>query len=580
MAEKQKTAVWKNFLHLIRQIRLPLLLIAAAFLLNTGKAAIELTIPERIASLTEMDLAGSAAVSAVTAVCLTIFLLALTEFIGGLASTYIMYIAKARINRDFQRAASRKVFALTAAEVEARDPKEFISRITTDTGFVSDFLLDLLVMEIPRLYFLISTMIRVSRMGSGTLVLGFAAVIPVILLGSFWSGRVTYRAQNRLQGVLARLTARLAEKVEHPEIIKAYNKTEDEIAGGEACIDEMRKAQRKTALAAAFNQLVANILFIVPTVILMLFAAIPLLAGQLSTALYITYIGLGATYQKYIAEHLTLWVLAKKAQGATLRISGIMLLEEDRGGTEKAEKSGELRFEHVSFSLGEKKILDDVSFTVKDGSRLAIVGESGSGKSTLLNLIEQFYRPGEGRITLDGVDVREYEISGYRALFSYLPQNAPGFSGTVRDFLTYGSRRACTEEELRDMLQKVGMLGTVEEMGGLDYEVGQDAARLSGGQRQRLAVARMLLSDARIVLADEATSALDIRGTQTIAKLIDEHAAGKTRIMVSHDLSTVTDADAILVLDHGRVAGFGSHEELLGSCPQYAGLLAAGEEVA
>jgi len=198
----------------------------------------------------------------------------------------------------------------------------------------------------------------------------------------------------------------------------------------------------------------------------------------------------------------------------------------------------------------------------------------------LLSLIEQFYRPGEGRITLDGVNIQDYEISGYRALFSYLPQNAPGFSGTVRDFLTYGSQESCSDEALRDMLQKVGMLENVEEMGGLDYEVGQNATRLSGGQRQRLAVARMLLSDARIVLSDEATSALDIHGTQMIAKLIDEYAKGKTRILVSHNLSTVIDADAILVLDHGRVAGFGTHKELLRNCPQYTCLLSAGEEVA
>jgi len=579
MAGKQKTTVWKNFLHLIRQIRLPLILIAASFLLNIGRAVIALTVPERIAALIEMDIGDSAVVRVVIGACLTIFLLALTEFIGGLASTYITYIAKAQMNRDFQRVASRKVFSLTAAEVEARDPKEFISRITTDTGFVSDFLIDLLVMEIPRLYFLISTVIKVSQMGSGTLVLGFVAVIPVIILGAFWSGRVTYKAQDRLQSVLARLTAKLAEKVEHPEIIKAYNKTEDEIAGGEICIDEMRKAQKKAVLAAAFNQLIANILFIVPTLIIMLFAALPLLAGQISVAFYITYIGLGATYQKYIADHLTLWVLAKKAQGATVRISGILQLEEDRGGLEKAEKTGELRFDRVSFSLDGKKILDDVSFTVRDGSKFAIVGESGSGKSTLLSLIEQFYRPGEGRITLDGVNVQDYEISGYRALFSYLPQNAPGFSGTVRELLTYGSRRSHTDEALMDMLQKVGMSESLKEMGGLDYEVGQDASRLSGGQRQRLAVARMLLSDARIVLADEATSALDIHGTRTVAKLIDEYAKGKTRILVSHDLSTVIDADAILVLDHGRVAGFGTHEELLRSCPQYAGMLSAGEEV-
>lgn len=580
MAERKKPAVWKNFLHLIRQIKLPLVLIVAAFLLNLGKAVIELTLPERISGLTEMDLTDNLVVNTVLAACLIIFLLALLQFVVGLVSTYITFIAKARINRDFQKVASRKVFSLTAAEVEAHDPKEFISRITTDTGFVSDFLIDLLVIEVPRLFFLIQAMIRVSAMGSGALTLGFLVVIPVVLLGSFWSGRVTFKTQSRLQGVLARLTAKLAEKVEHPEIIKAYNKTEDEIAAGNVSIDEMKKAQRKTTLAAAFNQLIANILFVVPTVVIMLFGAVPLLSGLITTANFIMYIGLGATYQKYIADHLTLWVLAKKAQGATTRISEVMQLSEDLGGEKAADQAGDLTFENVSFTLEGKKILDKVSFTVKSGSKFAIVGESGSGKSTLLNLIEQFYRPGEGRITLNGVDIREYETSSYRKLFSYLPQNAPGFSGTVRDFLVYGARKTVSDEELFSMLQKVGMLDAVQELGGLDYEVGQEAGRLSGGQRQRLAVARMLLSEAHVVLADEATSALDVQGTRTAARLIDEYAAGRTRVLVSHDLSTVLDADTILVLDRGRVAGLGTHEELLRSCSAYRSLFSSGKEVA
>ena len=215
MAEKKKTAVWKNFLHLIRQIKLPLVLLTAAFVLNIGRAVIQLTVPEKIAGLTELDLAGGSTImKAVIASCVLIFVLALIEFVFGLASTYITYIAKARINRDFQTVAARKVFSLTTAEVEARDPKVFISRITTDTGFVSDFLIDLLVIEVPRLYFLISTMIKVSQMGNGTLAIGFIVVIPVIVLGSFWSGRVTYKAQSKLQTAIARLTAKLAEKVE------------------------------------------------------------------------------------------------------------------------------------------------------------------------------------------------------------------------------------------------------------------------------------------------------------------------------------------------------------------------------
>ena len=255
MTEKRTQPIWKNFIHLIGQIRLPILLIALAFFINLGRAAIGLAVPEKIAGLADMEFTGanSPLVQTAVGICLTIFALALAEFIGGLAATYITYIAKARINRDFQAAASRKVFALTVAEAEARDPKEFISRITTDTGFVSDFLIDLLVLEVPRLYFLISSLIKVSRMGNGMLLLSFILIVPVIVFGAAWSGHVTYKSQTRLQNTIARLTARLAEKVEHAEIIKAYNRTEDEIADGDVFIDEMKAAQKKTTLAAAFN---------------------------------------------------------------------------------------------------------------------------------------------------------------------------------------------------------------------------------------------------------------------------------------------------------------------------------------
>ena len=414
-------------------------------------------------------------------------------------------------------------------------------------------------------------------MGNGSLLLGFILIIPVIVLGALWSGRVTYKSQDRLQNSIALLTARLAEKVEHAEIIKAYNKTEDEIADGDGFIDDMKAAQKKTTLAAAFNQLIANILYAVPTLIIMTAGAILLLGGDISTAQFIAYFGLGATYQRYIADHLTLWVLGKKAQGATLRISEILMLNEDCGGEQKAVRPADLRFEHVSFSRGGNKTLSDVSFTVKNGSKFAIVGGSGAGKSTLLNLIEQFYRPEQGRITLGGVDIREFEISSYRNLFSYLPQNAPGFDGTVRDFLCYGSGTPHSDEELNKFLKEVDMLEAVEVNGGLDYEVGPGASKLSGGQRQRLAVARMLLAGAKMVLADEATSALDYAGAGRIAALIDQYAAGKTRIIVAHNLSTVLDADTILVLNKGRVMGCGSHEELKNCCPEYRRLLEAGE---
>ncbi len=575
MKTKKKTSVWKDFIAFVRTVKLPYVLIAASFLLNLGKAVLELLIPGKMAAVTGIDLSGGDASVTKTAValCLTVFAMALTDFVIGLAAVHITHIAKAQISRDFQKTASRKIFSLKIRDIEARDPREFISRITTDTGFISDFLIDLLVNEVPRLYYVVSAIWKVTRMGSGSLALAFILVIPVIILGSFWSGRVTFRTQNRLQSILAAFTAKIAEKVGNIETIKAYNMTEEEIGRGEKDIDEMKAAQKKVTWAAALNTLVSNILFIVPTLIIAVCGAVLLLNRSITVTQFVEYYAIGVNYQTYIAAHLTLWVLAKQAQGATLRLSEVMEMEGEPGGTEAPVSGGDIEFRNVSFSYGDRQTLNDVSFRIASGSKAAIVGQSGSGKTTVLNLIEQFYRPEKGTISLGGTDITQFETRRYRDLFSYLPQNAPGFSGTVRDMLTYGTDRQISDEECRGMLAKVGMLEAVEALGGLDYEVGPDAGRLSGGQRQRLAVARMLLSEAGIVLADEATSALDAEGARTVSRLIDEAAAGKTRVIVAHHLSTVTDADQIIVMEHGKVADAGTHEELLRRCGLYRSLL-------
>lgn len=563
---------------MIRTIKLPKLLIFVAFLLNLGRAAIQLIIPEKVAGITSINLGdGNEAINLAVATCITLFLLAIAEFVGGLVSTYITLVARALISRDFRKVVTKKAFLLKVKDIEAQNPKEFISRITADTEFVGEFLIDLLVNEIPRLYFVISTIIRVSRMGNVYLVLGFVLVIPVIVIGSLWSGSVSYNALNKLQASIARLTAILAEKVNNIETIKAYNKTEDEVSSGNTAIDEMRSAQRKNTWAVAFNTLISNILYIIPMVIIMLTGATQLLNGSITREHFITYFGLAITYQTYIAAHLTLWVLWKRAQGATGRVHQILELKDDCDGESKGFKDDRIEFKNISFSYGNRTILSDVSFAIEKGSKTAIVGKSGSGKSTILNLLERFYRPEKGSIYLGGRNIEEYEIGSYRSNCAYLPQNAPGFSGNIRDMLTYGMGEHFSDDKLYELLDKVGMKEPTRHMGGLDYEVGTNAVKLSGGQRQRLAVARMLLKNSEIVLADECTSALDLAGSLEIAALIDEYASDKTRIMVAHNLATVKDADRIIVIDSGKILDMGTHEELKNRCVVYQNLL-NGEE--
>jgi len=217
----------------------------------------------------------------------------------------------------------------------------------------------------------------------------------------------------------------------------------------------------------------------------------------------------------------------------------------------------------------DREVLRGVSFAVPRGARVALVGPSGAGKSTILALVERFYDPTSGAVRLDGVDLRELDRRELRAQLGYVEQDAPALAGSLRDNLALG-RPDATEEECVEVLRTVN-LGEVLDRSpeGLDAQIGEEGVMLSGGERQRLAIARALLAGAPILLLDEATSSLDGANEQLLRDAIDAAAASRTLLVIAHRLSTVVDSDLIVVLDHGRVIGQGTHAELLESTPLY-----------
>ncbi len=213
-----------------------------------------------------------------------------------------------------------------------------------------------------------------------------------------------------------------------------------------------------------------------------------------------------------------------------------------------------------------------MSFRVPRGARVALVGPSGAGKSTTLALIERFYDPTAGSILLDGVDLRGIDRTRLRAQLGYVEQDAPTLAGTIADNLRLASPSASDEECVR-VLRAVN-LGEVLERShlGLDAPVGEAGVMLSGGERQRLAIARALLAAPPILLLDESTSSLDGLNEQRMREAIDAVAAGRTLVVIAHRLSTVVDSDLIVVMDHGRVVGQGTHSELVETVPLYRDL--------
>lgn len=261
----------------------------------------------------------------------------------------------------------------------------------------------------------------------------------------------------------------------------------------------------------------------------------------------------------------------RQAMGALVRIGEVMTMaEEDASGSELSPGSS-LTFDNVSFSYdGTTPALDSVSFAVPAGSKTALVGPSGSGKSTALALIERFYDVDGGRILVDGVDVAGASRSSVRASVGLVEQEAAVLAGSVRDNLAL-ARGEVTDEQCWEVLEQVNLRSRFE---SLDVELGERGVTLSGGQRQRLALARMLLMDAPILVLDEPTSAVDSHNERLILDAIDRTSRGRTMIIVAHRLATVTDADQIVVLAGGVVEATGTHEQLLKSSPLYRDLAA------
>lgn len=248
-----------------------------------------------------------------------------------------------------------------------------------------------------------------------------------------------------------------------------------------------------------------------------------------------------------------------------------------QNGTEKdgmADKEGEIVFDHVSFRYpgGQDDVLHDISFTAKKGTTTAIIGATGSGKSTLINLIPRFYDTSEGTVTVDGRNVRDYDECALRNRIGYISQSAILFTGTVSSNVGFGDngREPASEEEIKDAVETAQASEFVEKMDGTyDAYIAQLGGNLSGGQKQRLSIARAIARKPEILIFDDSFSALDYKTDSILRKELDEKCSDTTRIIVAQRIGTVRNADQILVLEDGKLAGMGTHEELMNNCSVY-----------
>ena len=573
--KKKKTKVWKNYFHLLFQSKLPVGLLITGLVFALVETLSTLFFDQNIGSIIPdgddalIDYSGMT-VDELVRICAILLVLGLAARIAQVIVTYVSGLITAKVNRNIQNYAVKKVFRLKTAVLEENDSRELITRLTDDTAKSSEFVVELFVNEFARIVLAVGAIVMIARFGVPLLVWSQIFQIPLIFAVSLLAGYITFKNRNRVQKKLAEVTARIAEKVDNIETIKTFRNEELEIARGNALLDEYDKVKKEAARVDKFNTLVDQITWILPLAIIIVPASLIMFKGVITPSVFMSYFALANSCNSALKRQVPVWIKMKEAQGASLRLTSVLCteLENESAGATDIQK-GDIVFDGVSVSYGDNKALDNVSFTLKKGEKTALVGLSGSGKSTILNLIEKFYEPDCGVITLGSRDIRGYDYLIYRSCFSYLPQNAPAFEGTVREVLNYSSETPHSDEELIKALKRACVFEDIEALGGLDYRVGYNGEKLSGGQRQKLGIARLLLSNTEYVLLDEVTSALDAESTRAVSAELDRFAEGKTTIVVSHDMETVKNADSILVFDRGHLVAQGTHEELVRDCGLY-----------
>ncbi len=567
---------WRGFFRLLGQIDLPWLVMGFSFVVELVYSKVTLALPTTTASLMSGSLEDSALHDAVIYYITLAIVITAEMFILGYACRMAVRNARTKIWGGMTR--------VRMDYYDSHTPTALTSAVTNDLEDAVRLLARLIITLLPELYYLVSATLTISEYDP-LLVVAILVPLPLQYLYSRVIGRWTYKAQAGIFGRIGQLTGYLAERVKNLPLIKQFCTEPEELKNGKAASKDLFDANIDAIKVDCATTGFGAVISVVQQLAIILFGVILLQMGRIDMTQWIAFFLFSSNIYGKISSLVSTWLSLKSIQGQAAR--AVELAEAPKEQTEAEARAAALEdssqgpspsvvFDHVSFSYGEKPALKDVSFTVPAGTATAIVGLTGSGKTTSLNLLERFYEVDQGRVLLGDQDVKTMSLSQLRGRFSYVQQDAGVFSGTVREALTYGIRRSVSDQELIDAARSAGAWDFVEKMPGqLDAAIAADGSSLSGGQRQRLVLAREFLRNADVLLLDEPTSALDAKTAQAVEETIFRMFGGKTILMVTHDMSLVSQMDQIIVLKEGRLVGRGTRAELLESCPLFREMVEA-----
>jgi ATP-binding cassette subfamily B protein len=492
------------------------------------------------------------------------------------AQTYLVGWVGQRALQDLRMKLFSHLQSLSLSFYSRNRAGVLISRMTNDVEALDQLVEDGLATLIQSSLTLVGVVVILLVLDFHLALLTFLA-LPILAVGALAFRIASADAYRLTREKIASITAYLQESLSGIRVVRAFGQEPQHIARFRELNDENRDANMTTVKLNAAYFPAVELLSALVTVEILVIGGIEAINGHTSTGVVFAFIAALNNFFDPIQQLSQLYTTYQSGMAALDKIFGLLAeapeIVDAPDATELPRIDGELRFEGVSFRYGSEEdgawALRDIDLVVPPGQTLALVGETGAGKSTFAKLVARFYDPTQGRLLVDGHDLRFLTAHSLRSQMGMVPQEGFLFSGTARENIAFG-RPSATEEEIRDAARAVGADDFIMALEhGYDTEVGERGVQLSAGQRQLVAFARALVADPRILVLDEATSNVDVHTESLIEHGLRRLVAGRTSIVIAHRLSTIQHAGRILVMEHGRIVEQGTHDELLEAQGRY-----------
>ena len=546
------------------------------FIISTvGFAIYAATEPAVVMIIQQMiDLLGGQAREQMQFLPLAFIVLFLVRGVGAFLGNYYLARISGNVIHKLRCAIFDHYTRLSVEYFDSHNSGFMISRITNNIGEVTRATTDS-VRSVIREGFTAIGLLAYLIHTNWQLSMVFLALAPVVILMVKYVGGRLKRLSRNMQDTVGDLTQITSEMVGGNRIVKGFGGEVYERQRFKNCSLENRKQYRKLIMTMSINNPVMQLLIS--------FA----LAGMMYMALMLMKTSSAGEFVGFFTAAFLLPKPIRQLSDANSEIlrglaaaeSLFEVLDEpveiDSGTYETDRCEGMIEFKNLSFTYSGSEIpaLNAINLRIKPGETVALVGASGGGKSTLINLLPRFYEYAEGEILIDGVNIKSYRLAALRKQMAIVTQNVTLFNASVAENIAYGVLEGADRSGIEQAAKDAYAMQFISDMPkGLDTEIGENGVKLSGGQRQRLALARALLKDSPILILDEATSALDTESERYIQAALNRLMQGRTTLVVAHRLSTIENADRILVMEKGRIIEQGSHAELLSQNGAYAKL--------